>query len=332
MARYCDLVEASANGLDKEDKKYSVLKNLTPSQLADYWMCDAARIGVEKIDNFVKSKSDGGSTVCSVFILIKEDKSMRIFSSWVGDSKCIMQKYDAEHQTWTSVLMSEDHKPSLPRERIRIEKRRKPDITIKPIDANQKTFRDEDIDYSEHSMAILSTEAPKTDAPDMEDGNQWPALEENSSYRIQHEESFIGQRVLPHKPNDPGPMAVCSRYGVSLNMSRSLGDRYGPRSCTAHPDICAATIYPEQYARLMFGSDGVWDVITPEKAEEVCSKYEVPLDAARELAIVARQLRESNDMRIDDITAVVVDIFPQNFQLRRVSAVAGEGGCNCVVS
>jgi len=59
-----------------------------------------------------------------------------------------------------------------------------------------------------------------------------------------------------------GPEALFGRHNISIMMTRSLGDRYGPRSCVATPEVSAYTVPPNVHCRFVLGSDGFWDVVS----------------------------------------------------------------------
>jgi hypothetical protein len=130
----------------------------------------------------------------------------------------------------------------------------------------------------------------------------------NNEFRIVRSDSFVARRR--GQSGQYGPEAIFSRYNVSVMMTRSLGDRYGPRSCQGIPDVKSVTIHPSEHARFVLATDGFWDVITPEyvRCNALRGKYVDPYAFAHSLANKARRLREKNNLRNDDITVLVVDI------------------------
>ena len=140
-----------------------------------------------------------------------------------------------------------------------------------------------------------------------------------------HQESFIARRALPNG-NAVGPEAVFGRYNMSINMTRSIGDRFGPRSVVAVPDVTAITIPKDQFARFVLCSDGVWDVMDTEEMRNKAFDYFGPEEMAVTLAYEAQTRRINRRMRRDDISVVVVDVNPHLFPRSRTIS------CRCALS
>lgn len=136
---------------------------------------------------------------------------------------------------------------------------------------------------------------------------------ENWSVALVHKNSFVDYR-RSQATGAVGPLAYFGRYGLSFLMSRSLGDKYGPRGCIAQADITAVTVHPHQHARFITCSDGVWDVIDSETIRRLAllSPFALAQDLASSIAFKARKRRAALKMRQDDITVIVLDLFPQN--------------------
>jgi len=127
--------------------------------------------------------------------------------------------------------------------------------------------------------------------------------------KLVRENSCIAHRVAPTS-GTKGPLALHSRSNTSILMTRSVGDRYGPRCCCAVPDVSTITIPAGKYVRVVLASDGVWDVVSTEDVLkwELKKKYRIPSDFADYLAKKAKKLRMIQELREDDITVVVVDV------------------------
>ena len=145
-------------------------------------------------------------------------------------------------------------------------------------------------------------------------------LEEDLGYAVQHQESFVDKRD-PRMEKE----VVFGRYNLSAMMTRTLGDKYGPRSCIPLPDVAAVTLGPDEFGRIVMASDGLWDVLTVEAVRKTVMKFQRPEDVAIALAQSASNLRALHGMRKDDITVVVVDvnqeIYEQTYR-----------GFNCILS
>ncbi|GBG34060.1 Protein phosphatase 1L [Hondaea fermentalgiana] len=121
--------------------------------------------------------------------------------------------------------------------------------------------------------------------------------------------SFIGRRHLNGVP--VGPAVVFSHSGgVSLQVTRSIGDTYAARSVIAEPDIVSFSIPRGEYARFVLASDGIFEVLDTQDVARFVAKIGSPAKAAAKLAAHAKQKRLYGGMAPDDITAVVVDINP----------------------
>lgn len=63
---------------------------------------------------------------------------------------------------------------------------------------------------------------------------------------VLYRHSFISHRCSEDR-TIKGPEAVFGRHGVSIMMTRSLGDKFGPRSCVSIPEVAYATVQPGQF-------------------------------------------------------------------------------------
>ena len=139
-----------------------------------------------------------------------------------------------------------------------------------------------------------------------------------------HQQSFIAKRINS-RTSSIGPIALFSRHDVSVTMTRSLGDRHSARTCDCAPEITKFILPTGKGARFILGSDGLFDVMTSER---VCKKVRFMTnteEASRTLVRKAREYREHNKLRMDDISCVVVDINPTS------RLAGGEGGC-CIIN
>ena len=134
--------------VDKYSKQLRV-KSVTKDQLNDplqknleYLFTEAIRLSFQEMDFQIKLNSDSGSTSVSIFLVAKEDGSVKVFCPWVGDSRCVLYYVTPDHRM-TSVIMSQDHKPTLKREVSRIENKAKPLWRALPIEVNEHSFRND---------------------------------------------------------------------------------------------------------------------------------------------------------------------------------------------
>ena len=108
-------------------------------------------------------------------------------------------------------------------------------------------------------------------------------------------------------------------------MTRSMGDRKGPRSCVAVPDITAISIPRGVHARFVLASDGLWDVLGVEAVQRIAMSVKDPSVAAYKLSRRAWTIRLNESLYMDDITVVVVDVYPDGFLSQRAE-------CQCAIT
>lgn len=99
-----------------------------------------------------------------------------------------------------------------------------------------------------------------------------------------------------------GPIRV---WPGGLAMARSIGDVDAGERVTAEPEICQVSI-PLEGARLIIGSDGLWDAIHPKTAAHHTREMPAAEAAHRLLALAIKK-----DKLKDDVTVVVVDFLPK---------------------
>jgi len=319
----------------------------------DTTFCEAFRLASADIDARIRDSSTAGSTQVSIFAFLFPDGSSRVFCPWIGDSRCVM--YQVQSKKSCSFEMSVDHKPTLPREKKRIEDSESIMWTGEPFEINYEQDLQTIIDNTIHSCISTSSDKRKVtairelpgkfsdevdDIRDVESSasrvppitNNWVTDRAEAANSMKSTRgawkfhSFIDKRSLPGGPKI-GPWAVFGRYGTSLAMTRSFGDKYGPRSCVAVPDISATTIPAGKHARFVIASDGLWDTMTTEIVESIALSIANPKEAASKLARMAKAIRVSREMRMDDITCIIVDVNPRNFVAPQEDVVQ----CNCTI-
>ena len=135
----------------------------------------------------------------------------------------------------------------------------------------------------------------------------------SSSRKIRREESCVKERFTA-RGEPTGVEAVFGRYNVSLTMTRSIGDKFGPRRCVPVPDVKLAIVGPNSRARAVIASDGVWDVVDPEWIAGIVFEAAEPAGLAMRIAIEAMSRRIAAAAYMDDISVVVVEIDSSNVQ------------------
>jgi len=288
--------------------------------------CKATREATIFIDSYIRKKNTTGTTMVSLFCLDRIDGSTRVICPWVGDSSCMMWTRGPDGRI-VQYNMSQDHKPNVRREYDRIYDKTDQIWDDMPLDIQPEMFRDNEKDWGEQKK--------KLEVPKMSGDNGLTGIE----LEVVHSSSFIKRRTIEAQPEVKGPIAVFGRYNVSLCMTRSIGDRHGPRGCIPVPDITGYTVPEDQHARFVFGSDGMWDVLNDKDITPIVMTMKDPQKLSRKLALMSWHKRIVKAMRMDDITVVVVDVHPNHFKEDRgggggggaAAGAAGGGGC-CTIS
>lgn len=99
-----------------------------------------------------------------------------------------------------------------------------------------------------------------------------------------------------------------SRYRVSLNMTRSVGDKYGPRCCLAVPEVTGTVVTRALPVRVVLASDGLWDVMSSDDVRQLVFLHSDPNVVAKLLVDHSAVKRRRQGLRADDISALVVDV------------------------
>jgi hypothetical protein len=195
----------------------------------------------------------------------------------------------------------------------------------------------EDMKKKQPADSVVSKKVPPTATEKSEEEAKAPevvgevkeAPATDDVIQTAHKRSFIGRRATKDGLFI-GPIALFGPMNnVSITMSRSIGDRYAARSCICVPDITEVIVSPDEHARFIIASDGLWDVMTTQRAAMLIKNVADPLKASLLLAVKARSIREYRAMKIDDITVLVIDVNPE-FQ-KAVTMSVGTG-CGCTIS
>lgn len=193
-------------------------------------------------------------------------------------------------------------------------------------------------ELSNYSPSIFDIERKFSNISEVVDNfsNRIEYIEDPNRPPKVNERSFIAHRTKITKSGNKiiGPLAVCSRYDVSITMTRSIGDRYGPRSCIAQPDISSVTIQKNEHARFVLASDGLWDVYSDEELRTFVMSDRDPNIVAKKLAQMAYQRRLQSHIKIDDITVFVIDVNASLMVTDKKLSfpMVVKSSCGCLVS
>lgn len=157
----------------------------------------------------------------------------------------------------------------------------------------------------------------------------------NGDFALLRENSFIGRRQIFAGLDNSGtddesqPEVLFGRYDFSINMTRSIGDKYGPRSCIATPEVSALTLPRGNFARFVIASDGLWQVLTPTDISRIIlqeDSIEELSILANKIANIAVQKRRSAHLRRDDTTVIIIDVNPK-FDTQVITP-----SCHCILA
>ncbi len=237
--------------------------------------------GYLTIDDAIRQESRkyprSGACVVSLFLTKMDDgmenvESLRGKVAWAGDSRAIMITQDVVAE------LTLDHR----------------------VDTNPSEL--ERIEACDH-----------TPRAGIEESDMWVQKVKETKGKARERlrpHSFCAQREIKGVPY--GPTCVFSHSGgVSLQISRSVGDIYGPRSVIPDPDFTEFEYSSSEYTRFVLASDGLFDVLPSREVAKFVSRHANPKVAASKLAAYAKQKRFHVGVCQDDITVIVVDVNPQ---------------------
>ncbi|CAK9110457.1 Probable protein phosphatase 2C 35 (AtPP2C35), partial [Durusdinium trenchii] len=241
--------------------------------------------GFLKIDDLVRASrhAEPRSGACAVTMFVEQEEpgnsiddeeagDLRAKVAWVGDCRCIMITSSGDVEDVTLDHRVEVNEPE--RERI--------------LNADH-TPRE----------GLLESEVWAREVERAEHAGETP-----------RPHSFIGRRMLHGVPT--GSECVFSHSGgVSLQVTRSIGDVYAARSVIAEPDVVSFSIPRGEHTRFVLASDGVFEAMDSAEVAKFVSKISSAAKATAKLAAHAKQKRLYAGMAMDDITAIVVDINPE---------------------
>lgn len=126
-------------------------------------------------------------------------------------------------------------------------------------------------------------------------------LEDNAEEvsRIEKNGGEVAPSSIDGKP--AGPIRV---WPGGLAMSRTIGDVDAGRLCLADAEITQVTI-PQNGARLIIASDGLWDAVHPKTAAHHTRDMKASEASHKLLSMAIKK-----DRLKDDVTIIVVDILP----------------------
>eukprot|EP00607_Mallomonas_marina_P001714 CAMPEP_0182436936 /NCGR_PEP_ID=MMETSP1167-20130531/84537_1 /TAXON_ID=2988 /ORGANISM="Mallomonas Sp, Strain CCMP3275" /LENGTH=325 /DNA_ID=CAMNT_0024629643 /DNA_START=173 /DNA_END=1150 /DNA_ORIENTATION=+ len=317
------------------------LNELKSQDQFDEILCEAILRAFKYVDDKIKRNFEDGTTAVSLFMGKQVDGSTRILCPWVGDSRCVLFHSNTPSGEIKAIQMTEDHIPSLLRESNRIILKSGVVWTGSPREMYYNQKHPSEIDFQLDDSTASEATFISIDSKE----NKMNGQNENKSFHkyghckehkiihyINDSDNMIQKRqvhscsfIEKRGKNKTGPMAVFGRYGMSLSVTRSLGDIHGPRSCSWVPDISAITIPAGHPARFVLASDGFWDVLSIEAVKSLVYSYKSVDKVAALLTKRAWLKRTHLSMHIDDITVVVVDVNQEFCRANSVDNTACSG-------
>jgi len=141
-----------------------------------------------------------------------------------------------------------------------------------------------------------------------------------------------------HKPDEPGERLRIYDEGGFVNeqkrvngilaLSRSLGDADLQPYVTYIPEVNFVDLSNDDYRFLIIACDGLWDVVSNDKAVEIVDKYPDPIRAATALRDYAHLLGS-----LDNISVIVfrLDFDRRDTNITRQSSSTGSSGSSFII-
>mmetsp|Transcript_28729 Transcript_28729/g.35295 ORF Transcript_28729/g.35295 Transcript_28729/m.35295 type:complete len:493 (+) Transcript_28729:48-1526(+) len=121
--------------------------------------------------------------------------------------------------------------------------------------------------------------------------------------------SFVGRRTGNDGQVVGNDVIFAHTNGLSLQITRSIGDKNAARSIIATPEIRNFILKKNESSRLILASDGLFDVYDCKDIARLVAKTSNPRKAAKLLSSKAKNRRLYSGKSIDDITVVVLDLW-----------------------
>ena len=144
------------------------------------------------------------------------------------------------------------------------------------------------------------------------------------------EKSVVG-RLLDAKGEEMGPLRVFSPdTGTSTVVTRSIGDRTASSAVVAEPSYLSEVLLGDESATVVICSDGVWDSLSNDEVAGIVNSHATASEIAGAIVKKARLTRANRGLRMDDITATVVLVHPENPRFRDPGSLGVCASCSIV--
>lgn len=267
---------------------------------------------------------DAKKSGCTATVVYHQLLTNVLFVAHVGDSRAVLgvQCCVDGHLQWTAGDLTEDHKPNIPAERIRIEQGGG-EVVFDGYQTHRvyaRGSRYPGLNMSRAMGDLLGVwDAGISVLPDVSriGIEQCNVAERVVAGGVPKSPPGAGLVVNPPEPVLPHAMDSNCPDGFRPTESALESDGDGSIVMTAPsiktvsnaPSLSSFVIRPCDRL-LLIGSDGIWDFISSDEAVQIASSFpsNQAMQAAAELATVAwaRWLQNTRGTVVDDITSIVV--------------------------
>ena len=111
-------------------------------------------------------------------------------------------------------------------------------------------------------------------------------------------------------------------------MTRSIGDWSKSSWVLPQPELAHFDVPIGTHTRVILASDGLWDVVSPERAAKLTREAESASEAAQKLLVEAKDIylgERAGKTMGDDTTIMVIDLNPS---LLAMQQLGGDGCCS----
>jgi len=111
-------------------------------------------------------------------------------------------------------------------------------------------------------------------------------------------------------------------------VTRSIGDRTASSAVVAEPSYLSDVLLADESATVVICSDGVWDSLENDDVASIVNCHGTASEIATAITKKARIARAHRGMRMDDITATVVIVHPNNPRYRDPASLGMCSACS----
>lgn len=248
---------------------------------------------IEQATSLHKINAEKSGTTAS--IILHEHTKNALHIAHVGDSRCVVARYNVDMGQHVALDLTKDHKPNDPNERARIE-------------ANGGCVIFDG--YYNHRVYAKHTYK----------GKRYPGLNMSRSLGdllgyydagLSSDPDLKTHMLLRSRPAEEVDDGQLDQGGSGGGEpDEELVHHQSLNSEATDPDITTVRLDPTEDMFMLLCSDGVWEFLSSQKAVDICSKYQATqaMKAADTLSKAAWDawVNAMGGAVVDDITALVV--------------------------